>query len=468
MMAQAPGLDRDGLHRLLRQATRALARRGLRRESGFGPDQETAILALALVALVAADSEIVNPKFIDLTIPLLATTPEQIEVLTDFAASAEAQALLRRIFGNDATVSFRKPNEHAPDAFSVPEPGAEPISPGDVDTRRDEPASVSRHRLSSLWPRLEEAWKWLRARLWPGMRRARLVRQALSAISSKFVLLLPDAGARSADAAGQRRVAVALSSWEERGTLRLDPPRTIEATIKRGGLFQPRWRPVRRESEYLFLIQGLGGLDLAQERLRRLFARLAVAGVPLAYYFYLSDPRQLREFSSSGDGTVRLVDLATVAERHPYSRLAIISTAHELFHPLTLRPLSWTGALRAWPKRSVLSPLPWENWTSIETALQNELQFAIASARPQGLLDMAMAFGAEVSQRDTPPMSEVRSIDVVSTTELRYVTDFTPPADEQLKLVAGLRAYLGERGFEWLAMCACYPELNLDLTVYLG
>jgi hypothetical protein len=315
--------------------------------------------------------------------------------------------------------------------------------------------------------RFRELLKRLRSRASRESPRARLVRQRLAEVGPKFTLQLSGASGRETDACGSRHAAIALSSWESKGSYRLDARRTIRATLERGGLFRPVWYPLRRAAEYVFLIQGLGPLDMEQTRLLQLTGELRKAGVPLACYFYLTDPRQLREPSPAGDGTFRNLDLARVAERHPHGRLVIFSTGHEFFHPLTLSAMSWTSALLRWPKRALLTPVPQADWTHVESLLRKELGFLIGSARPQGLLDLAVDLNPGGQAQKRRDSGEVGAGDLVDPAILRYVSDVAPPELECAGLIERIQAYLGGRGFEWLALCACYPELNLDLTVYL-
>ncbi|MCI0660390.1 MAG: choice-of-anchor D domain-containing protein [Acidobacteria bacterium] len=44
----------------------------------------------------------------------------------------------------------------------------------------------------------------------------------------------------------------------------------------------------------------------------------------------------------------------------------------------------------------------------------------------------------------------------------------SPPSTDQSVTIAQLREYLGEDRFQWLCTCAVYPELEWDLSLYLG
>jgi hypothetical protein len=474
----AATLDPGVLQQVPQAIAAFLARQGLgRRGAGAAPEQEAAILALGLIALAAADSEAVLARFFQLLVPLLAKTPQEIDALSRFATSDDARALMRQLFpasSYEATPVIVGP---VVDPGPTPVPlGPGPSTPVDPHAKRPEdvnppPPRPARWAWLRLWQRALEIARSLVNSARSGAERsgseqARLVRKRLMDVGPRFSLVLAGADDPGAGAPRQRRTAITLSSWEDAG-MRLDVPRTVKATLAHGGLFQPRWRPLRRGTEYLFLAQALGLRDLEQERLQLLFDQLCAAGARVARYFYLSDPRQLRDYSTAGDGTFRPIDLATVAERHPHSRLIFVSSGREFLHPFTRRPLGWTQALAAWPRRNLLTPLPAQSWSRIETALQDELQFSVRPATQQSLLDVSASAGAQPKVAAQPSASADDLQGLVGTSDLRYLTDFSPPASEQSALIARLRAYLGERGFRWLALCACYPELNLSLTRYL-
>ena len=483
-------LDRQALHQVLEAITKFLIRQGFRRDgAAVLPEQEAAILALAIIAIGASDSETIIPKFPHLIIPVLATTPQEIEALSHYVVS-EAKGIIRQLF-RSSTSSSAMPLGSVPTATLAvgvrertavqsnefrmwPVGGDTPVGSASEQSAigqlsRSAQSGPSRllESARSLAIFVLETWKQLLSSLGFDTKLARLVRKSLSAIGPKFSLILSGAAAQSANVRHQRRTATTLASWEDAGSYGLDLRRTVEATIAHGGLFRPKWRPIRRRAGYLFLVQALGLRDLEQARLQLLFYQLAAAGARVASYFYLSDPRQLRDFSGAGDGTFRTVDLATIADRHPYSRLAIISTGHELLHPFTHRPMTWTKALMAWPHRDLLTPLPERSWSKIETALQERLQFSVRAATRQSLRDISAAVGVKPAAQTHSIPSGDDMQGIVGISDLRYVTNFAPPAPEQTELIARLRAYLGDRGFRWLALCACYPELNLDLTILL-
>jgi hypothetical protein len=456
-------LNRRVLHRILNQSAAVLNQRGLRhRAVPFGSDEEVAILLLVVTLIAGADYETTIPQFLQLCIPLLAKSPAEIEALAMYFESDEAQILLRDLLpARPPIAQVIRPAVDSPrSGFAAPEVRK---TPGPMAPTSDVRAGF----FGGLVKRLLKIWRRLLSYLRPTERMARLVRQRLSEMAPVFTLLLESVDSGAADARGQRKAAVSLSTWEDRGAPSLDILRTVEATSRQGGLFTPRWRTKKREIEYLVLIQSLGQLDFEQARLQRMLQQLSTAGVPVASYYYVVDPRHLREFSSTGDGTFREVNLTTVMERHGDSRLAVFSTGHELFHPLTMRPLSWAKSLSVWPKRALLTPTPVEHWGVAEQLLRDELGFSLVSSRPRGLIDMATAFGAEEQQKPESPSLQPPQSELMESTELRYVTDFAPSSSESANINAQLQMYLGQRGYEWLALCCLYPQLDLNLAIHL-
>ena len=98
-LENTPALDAAQLRSLLRAIAREFARAGVRRaDSAIPPEQEATVVTLALVATSASDSKNVVSNFLELLVPLLAKTPEEIKILSRYIVSDEAQALLRQLF----------------------------------------------------------------------------------------------------------------------------------------------------------------------------------------------------------------------------------------------------------------------------------------------------------------------------------------------------------------------------------
>jgi hypothetical protein len=480
----ATALDPERLHDACRAIGLHLVRSGLRPHGPpLLPEQEATISALAIMVEGASDSEDVILRFLDLVIPVLARSLGEIEVLHLFAVSEQGQALVRSLFAPLAPAMR--------DATTVGSEESGVASSGPTISRDALPAEASRaaapaailqsaeqriisYALVRFLSGLIESGQRLLALLRDSTmqfvsrgnaRRARLVRKSLANLGPRFSLVLSAANASGATAARQRRTAITLTSWEDAGKDRLDLPRTVRSTIACGGLFRPVWRQWRRASEYLFLVQGLGMRDIEQARLQLLLEQLVDAGARISCYFYPTDPRQLRDFSAGGDGTFRTVDLATVADRHPYSRLIVISSGHELIHPFTGKPMDWASTLAAWPQRHVLTPLPETAWSSVERALSQELQFTVRPASRKSLIEIAAGIDVRIGVPRKPAGDRMAGL--IGISDLRYLTSFAPRAEEQNQLIGRLHAFLGERGFQWLTLCACYPELDLALTQHL-
>jgi hypothetical protein len=82
---------REGVHYVLEAAANALAEGGLwRKGRAFGPDQEAAVFALALVAMGVSDKESLIRGFLGLTIPVLARTPDEIAALSRFFSDPDS------------------------------------------------------------------------------------------------------------------------------------------------------------------------------------------------------------------------------------------------------------------------------------------------------------------------------------------------------------------------------------------
>jgi hypothetical protein len=228
---------------------------------------------------------------------------------------------------------------------------------------------------------------------------------------------------------------------------RLDVGRTIAATIESRGYPAFRYRPDSRVPEYLILIDR----ESFRDHQARLFDSLARAmereGIFLARYFYDGDPRICR--MESADSGVHLTDLQKKYSSH---RLLLFGDGEKLLDPITGRLASWTALLQEWPERAVMTPVSRSLWGWREKVLAGH--FIVLPATLEGLAKLAESF-------ELPGTSDFPRWDQSSIGP-------PPPDTERSVTITQLRDYLGEDTFQWLCACAVYPELQWDLTLYLG
>jgi len=296
----------------------------------------------------------------------------------------------------------------------------------------------------------------------------------------------------------ERRLARSLA-WREPAAGRgLDAERSVRVTIDRGGFLTQV--PVERPhiAEYLFLIRRRCLNDHERDRASRLVDALATGGLSVHVYDYDPDPRSLtpRIAGKAGRAPPSL-DLRGLREQHPDARLVLVTDGSELVDFFTLRPLPFVAEeLSTWPARMLLTPVPMTEWGEREMNIVEAIGGGIGRATVEGFRDLEAAFGARSRQKrpaagSRPPGDAgliQRVVDWLIDTERRLGGDdglearpaairldelflrseVPPPAETVGELLRDLHAWLGSRGYLWLAACACYPQLRFSVTNYLG
>ncbi|HVG35807.1 MAG TPA: hypothetical protein VM911_22335 [Pyrinomonadaceae bacterium] len=228
----------------------------------------------------------------------------------------------------------------------------------------------------------------------------------------------------------------------------LDIDGTIAATVESLGYPSFRYKVASKPPEYLFLIDRSSFRDHQALFFNELTKSLEREGVFVARYFYDGDPRICCQ--DGGEGCVHLVDLQNKFAGH---RLLLIGNGEKLIDPVTGRVQPWARTFSAWQNRAVLTPEDVTRWGLSESSLAG--QFVVRPATSQGLRASIESFEATLR---SGPYRRIKGV-------------VEPPQFEDLSItetVASLRTYLGEEIFQWVCACAIYPELQWDLTLYLG
>lgn len=229
---------------------------------------------------------------------------------------------------------------------------------------------------------------------------------------------------------------------------RLDIPGTIDATSKQAGrvafVYQQRTLP----PNYLLLIDRFTARDHQAQLFDALYRQMLKAEVPVSRYFFNGDPRMC--YSDAFPDGIALVELL---HRHGNARLMIVGEGLGLLSPASGQPAPWTGLLRQWSNRALLSPKPHQKWGALERELEELL--LVLPASPQGL---AMAIEAFLAI-ETPSQAEL----------LPQVKDaFQEPVTFGGPLMATLKQHFKTPMLDWIAACAVWPRLSWELTLHLG
>jgi hypothetical protein len=287
---------------------------------------------------------------------------------------------------------------------------------------------------------------------------------------------------------------------EPRPDSRLDLARSARASLASAGDVVTVMRDGSRAVDIVFLVRRRHRHDHERARVLRLLDALSRNGVTLTAYDYSPDPRTLtatsRTDAANPRGHQRTLDLRGLRELHGDSLLVIVSDGEDLVDSFSQKPHPFVRQeLRLWQRRMLLTPVPIAEWGEREFSLAAALAAPLGRATMAGLGDLALGLAPDslqshprrildralrrfglfertllwcglaesiLSQDETAPRpASVERLGVGLLQELG------PSPLEQKALIAELKGWLGP-GFFWLAACGVYPELRVDLTLWLG
>lgn len=227
----------------------------------------------------------------------------------------------------------------------------------------------------------------------------------------------------------------------------LDIPATLQNTIASGGFVDFQYKAGQHPVDYLFLIDRASFKDHQAIFYHQLAEKLQKEDIYIDIYFhnhnFLFFWRNFEE---------RPVDLDELISRHPKHRLVIIGDGEGLLDPRTGNLSEHIDNLMTnYRLRALMSTQSTADWGRKEVEIQNH--FLVVPATMKGFV----ALGEKMERRYTN-----RLADWMDGSD-NALPDFMPePTLDEIK------AYLGEDLFRWLAACSIYPELQWEMTIYLG
>ena len=268
------------------------------------------------------------------------------------------------------------------------------------------------------------------------------------------------------------RVARLLRARQLSGTLRLDIVASVMATVRALGFFTLREKAVSKPPEYLVLIDRAAFRDHQARLFHELVRKLNAEGVFVSCYYFEGDPRVsfLAPFEATGAipvvrspeaqrkleeearRTQRGVTLDELHDLYTGHRLLIFSEGTDLVDQVTLQTVDWIRSFAHWQERAILTPRPPGHWDAHEFTLSQ--QFVVMPATLNGVELAAESFAI----REPVSIPE----------NLRGDPSRMPHDIDSAEDLPALRAYLGDRLFQWLCACAVHPQLQWDLTMSLG
>jgi hypothetical protein len=242
-------------------------------------------------------------------------------------------------------------------------------------------------------------------------------------------------------------VARRLHSRQAAESYHLDLSASVKATVGSLGYPVLQYRADTRLSEYLILVDRLSAHDHQAALFGQLAEALHIQELYVRIYFFDGDPRAC--WDAANRVQVRLSDVQSKYGEH---RILIFGDADRLIDPVTGRLANWTSAFSVWTDRAVLTPLPTLFWGARERTLA--VQFIVLPATTDALISLIEFFGG----------SESREGRNGSTRGPLHLATGASPSE----LIPILKRDLGPDLFSWVCVCAVYPELHWDLTLYLA
>ncbi len=239
-----------------------------------------------------------------------------------------------------------------------------------------------------------------------------------------------------------------LRGREESERERLSIPRTIQATIRRGGMVDFRYEAFSRPVEYLLLIDKNTEQNHQSQLFEHLYQRLVRQEVYAERFFFDGNPLHCwNDRHPTGLPLERLLQL------HRNARLLIFSDGYSFLNPATGGLEDWAQQLSSWSNRALLTPAPAAAWNYREAILAR--LFFVLPANISGMINVVRHF----EELPTPSLRDWKY--EIGKTDVPYKID---PDDAPGSLARHFSPYL----MRWLAACAVYPELHWDLTLELG
>ncbi len=245
------------------------------------------------------------------------------------------------------------------------------------------------------------------------------------------------------------RQRTAAEAW------RFSVPKTVKATIKKGGRPSFVYNQQTRPPEYLVLIDQQNSRNHRTRLFDFFFKKIKASDVYIERYFFNGDLRLC--WNEQHPEGIFLKDLL---HRYSASRLLISSTGYRLLSPRNGRLAGWTKLLTGWRERALISPVPPSEWGRKERTLDS--LFHVVPSGTVGLFQAIDRFESEEPSalNEEPDQHTQQSL---------YLGG---------NLIDRLYFYFAEKDefgwvksdlfLRWIAACAVYPDIHWELTLQLA
>ncbi|CUS33834.1 membrane hypothetical protein [Candidatus Nitrospira nitrosa] len=253
----------------------------------------------------------------------------------------------------------------------------------------------------------------------------------------------------------------------------LDVDLTLDATLRNAGMFTPAYARHPVAPEYLILVERNSREDHVARYAESLVSVLKRSQAYSDVFYFEGDFR--RVFRSSDSPRIAIEELVGRYRAH---RLILITNGNGLIDPVSGKVWEWAAAVAQFERRICLTPTSPGLWGYREASISTLLEIAILPLLPESMelvVQMLTSDQVDLSHKVwEPPASSERREDLNRLADLledrrNLWLSSSRPAENSLRAMeVAARSALTLDGYRWLAACSVYPELNWNLTLYIG
>lgn len=251
----------------------------------------------------------------------------------------------------------------------------------------------------------------------------------------------------------------------------IDVDASLNSTLENLGVFTPVYARHPIAPEYLILIERHGNDDHVTCYAESLISVLRQAQVFVDTFYFTGDFRLVFKTPDS-----QRITFEEMTGRYPEHRLILVTSGSGMFNLATGRIETWATQLLRFSRRVLLTPAPTELWSYRESELSKALDIAILPLLPNSLALMAEVLSADEPLKPLSPEKQQNSstgnieklADLLDSRPNLWLASSKPSETIRAALKSALFDALGSSGFHWFKSCAVYPELNWNLTLFIG
>jgi formylglycine-generating enzyme required for sulfatase activity len=246
-------------------------------------------------------------------------------------------------------------------------------------------------------------------------------------------------------------------------TSRLDTHSTIIKSCEMGGIFSPVYKWQNISPEYLVLIDRKIYNDLQAHWIDIFLDRLEDNDIYIERFYFNGTPHIL--YSKHSASQPLPIDI--LKSQFSSHRLILFTDAELFVNPISGTIATWVKTLHFWPIRAVLMPCS-EMEVSFRKKALIQSNFFVMPANEKGISILVEKF-YQIKISEYNDIENDHTYPTILYGMTGRLLDKYPPPDEIIEdLLKELNIYLGVSCMEWLAACAIFPEINVNLTMFLG